>query len=336
MSETPKTTREAALGALLGALVGDAAGATLEFLDHVPSREEVDRALTMPGGGCWHVAPGQITDDGELTIALALGLAESPCFDRERVARRYADWIESAPFDIGGTTLNSLGSFERGRWAGVARERGYAAAMSGAARELCMGSKANGSLMRATPLGVWGHRLRDEELAWYAEQDSGLSHPNPSCVDAVTAYVLAVAHLVLRPGDTAGAFARARAWVEAEAEAEVRVWLSEAEANVAPAYSPMAGFARIAFTHAFRHLRLGSGYEEAIRETLRGGGDTDTNACIVGGLVGAARGVDGIPRPMLEAVLGCDSRQGRPRPDWLSASRATELVDRLLASAPGT
>ena len=36
-------------------------------------------------------------------------------------------------------------------------------------------------------------------------------------------------------------------------------------------------------------------YEEALRETIRLGGDTDTNACIVGGLVGAFVGIKSIP-----------------------------------------
>lgn len=30
--------------------------------------------MGMPGGGVWEVGPGQITDDGELTMSLAWGL----------------------------------------------------------------------------------------------------------------------------------------------------------------------------------------------------------------------------------------------------------------------
>lgn len=66
-----RDSKDAAVGALLGACVGDAAGAYLEFIGHVPSRSEVERALSMPGGGIWGVAPGQITDDGELTLCQA-------------------------------------------------------------------------------------------------------------------------------------------------------------------------------------------------------------------------------------------------------------------------
>jgi|GEM_PF-4851724 len=48
-----------------------------------------------------------------------------------------------------------------------------------------------------------------------------------------------------------------------------------------------------------------------------GGGDTDTNACIVGGLVGAYQGEEGIPSPMKQAILDCDPRMGRRRPEFL-------------------
>ena len=58
----------------------------------------------------------------------------------------------------------------------------------------------------------------------------------------------------------------------------------------------------------------------ALRETIRQGGDTDTNACIVGGLIGAAVGVDGIPVLMRKKVLSfdCTKAQNIIRPEFLS------------------
>lgn len=51
--------KDAAYGAILGAFVGDAAGGVLEFMDAVDA-VHVDAALTMPGGGCWELGPGQV------------------------------------------------------------------------------------------------------------------------------------------------------------------------------------------------------------------------------------------------------------------------------------
>lgn len=334
MSLGAVNVHDAALGALLGACVGDAAGATLEFLGHPPSATEVQQAMQMPGGGIWQVAPGQITDDGELTLCLAQALSRCEQFDLEAIARFYAEWIRSTPFDIGYTTANSLGCFNNSDWLEICIAEGYARGMTRAAASRCMGSKANGSLMRAVPLGIWGYQLSEGELVSYAIADSCLSHPNPSCCHAVAAYVLAIAHLLRVPGDRAGAFGRAEAWVQNHAVAEVQNWLQDARQHERVPYSPQDGFVKIAFTHAFRHLHQGTGYREAIRETLAGGGDTDTNACIVGGLIGAADGVAEIPERMQRAVLNCDTTlSAHPRPRFLQTTHLAELLNRLLDNA---
>ncbi|MDJ0649449.1 MAG: ADP-ribosylglycohydrolase family protein [Xenococcaceae cyanobacterium MO_188.B19] len=328
----------AATGCLVGALVGDAAGATLEFLEQDPTVEDVAWAMSIPGGGDLQVAPGQITDDGELTLCLAQALAESKIFDLEKIARSYAKWVESSPFDMGFTTSYSLGSY---RNIDVSQES-YAAVMKKSASKLCIGSKANGSLMRNTPLGIWGHNLDASEIADFAIQDTSLSHPNNSCGYAVACYSIAIATLIKQPGKRELAFSNAKAWLDSQADslkdqyqyhcwAEVGSWLMDAADNVNVEYFPQIGFIKIAFTHAFRHLLLGSDYENAIFETLLGGGDTDTNACIVGGLIGAAVGVDNIPENMRDAVLNCDTTQGKhPRPDFLHPRQVDELISRLL------
>ncbi|NEP10577.1 MAG: ADP-ribosylglycohydrolase family protein [Symploca sp. SIO2C1] len=338
--EPAQDTYDAAMGCLLGALVGDAAGATLEFLGRQPTQAEVNRAMMMPGGGIWQVAPGQITDDGELTLCLAQALAQSKNFEIETVAQTYAQWVASKPFDIGSTTAASLGSYSQSQWQEVLEQEGYAAVMTQAAAQRCMKSKANGSLMRISPLGIWGYQFNNEELAKFAQQDSRLSHPNPSCCYAVACYTIAISSLIREPGDRKTAFNSAKSWLESQAkraqnkefasnqgQAEVLSWLQDAENNINISYHPHAGFVKIAFTHAFRHLLLGSDYFEAIRETLSGGGDTDTNACIVGGLIGAACGAKAIPEEMTQLVLNCDTQQGaNPRPQFLSTTQVPLLI----------
>lgn len=324
---------DAALGAVLGALVGDAAGAVLEFLGRALTPEDVEHALTMPGGGTWSVAPGQVTDDGELTMSLLGALVEAPGSPRATAAVYYDRWVRSDPFDIGVTTSRSLGCLRDPAWAARALEAGLDVAMTEAARERCMASKANGSLMRATPLGVWGARREREALVRAAQDDARLSHPNPACVDACVAYVLAVAALVRAPGDAPRALDHARGWADAHACEEVQAWLDDADDGTLVPYTPQDGFVRIGFTHAFRHLRLGTPYVEALRETLAGGGDTDTNACIVGGLLGARWGANAIPEAMRRAVLECDTARGaNPRPDALHPRSAPGHMKTLMAT----
>ena len=324
---TPGSPHDAALGAVLGALAGDAAGAVLGLQAVDPTAVEVDRALTFPGGGVWMVAPGQITDDGELTMCLLQAIAESNGYSPDHTACWYGRWYRSAPFDVGAAQRAGLPVAAHPP---EEEQGGLAMLMRTAARANSMTSKANGSLMRATPLGIWGHRHDDGALAEFSRIDSALTHPNASCTDAVACYAIAIAALVRSPGDRGGAFAAARAWADHSACEEVRSWLDDAEHDRRPPYRPKMGFVKIAFTEAFRHLLLGTAWERAVRETLLGGGDTDTNACIVGGLVGAAVGASGVPEGALKAVLKAEQAFGRRRPEWLHPRAAPELVLRLV------
>ena len=53
----------------MGAFVGDAAGAYLEFENKI-NKQEVDKAMMLKGGGKLNVGPGQITDDSEMAMCL--------------------------------------------------------------------------------------------------------------------------------------------------------------------------------------------------------------------------------------------------------------------------
>ena len=69
--------RDRALGAIVGAFIGDAAGAVLEFQHLAINAKGVEYALKFPGGGVWGVGKGQITDDSEMAMCLMHGLIKS-------------------------------------------------------------------------------------------------------------------------------------------------------------------------------------------------------------------------------------------------------------------
>ena len=56
---------------------------------------------------------------------------------------------------------------------------------------------------------------------------------------------------------------------------------------------------------------------------IKEGGDTDTNACIVGGMLGALVGYNGLPADMCRKVVefDCVTGGGRARPEFLSTKR---------------
>ena len=86
--------------AIIGALIGDAVGATLEGLRKKDITElMVQHALTMPGGGLLQVGPGQITDDGELTLAAFQALRDSNPILGLPTYRLIQQYI-ACPFDV--------------------------------------------------------------------------------------------------------------------------------------------------------------------------------------------------------------------------------------------
>jgi len=97
-----------AFGSVFGAFIGDAAGAALEFAQFKISREMVQHALTLPGGGALCMAPGQITDDSEMALCIMHGLTDPDCrasedldvLNLDGIAHYYGRWSRKA-FDIG-------------------------------------------------------------------------------------------------------------------------------------------------------------------------------------------------------------------------------------------
>jgi ADP-ribosyl-[dinitrogen reductase] hydrolase len=305
-----RPTSSHALGAVLGALVGDAAGAVLEFRKDRFSSDDVRRAMRMPGGGCHDVLPGQITDDGELTLALRSALAQhgdpSADFPSDAVASAYAAWFASHPIDVG-TTCAAAFDVEDATSEGVGRRMAAQARLYGSA------SEANGALMRATPIATFYSAMPEDRIARCAALDAALSHPNVVCCDANALYCVAIAWLVNHPGDHSGAV---RAAERRPACDTVKRWLEDSKsAECCDDCTTNAGHVKHAFTLAFRCLRRCARYENAIFDTLMKRGDTDTNAAIVGGILGALHGVKGIPDYMLRPVLRCQSAQ-RPSAYW--------------------
>lgn len=64
--------KDLAYGCVFGSFIGDACGSYLEFIEDTAEEHEMIECMKMPGGGsAWDsIGPGQITDDGELTLCL--------------------------------------------------------------------------------------------------------------------------------------------------------------------------------------------------------------------------------------------------------------------------
>jgi ADP-ribosylglycohydrolase len=314
---------------LFGQCCGDAFGQQVEFLNAQEIRTKFPNGLhQIDDGGTWNLLAGQITDDSELALLLARTVVDQEKYDREKVAQAYAYWFrETAPFDVGNTIGTALRAVKPEHV-----ERNIAAkAMSGAAS---MESQSNGSLMRISPLGLYGYRMNVDDLWRLACSESALTHPHIVCQQASALYVCAIAHAI-ESGCSARevydySFDLAQHF---NVETILMSALEEAPSNTRE-MNQQAGWIINAFQNALYQLLHCSSAGEAIINTTALGGDTDTNAAIAGALCGAVFGRDSIPFSWRQLILSCRPHPvihpAHPRPLCLWPADLTILTERLL------
>jgi len=300
-----------AQGCLLGQLAGDNLGALVEFAKETAiQRNHPDGPRRLADGGTWNIIAGQPTDDSEMALALARSIVARGRFERDAALDAYQAWLRSSPFDVGGTVGAALRDHPN------------------------PGSQANGSVMRASPLGVYAHALAPALAAELARQDSSLTHPNPACGDAAAAFVVAVAHAVREGDGPEAAWRAAVEWATGSGAVRLVVEALEAARHSPPVCDDgQEGWVKIALQNAFHELVHAPSLEEGVVATVRRGGDTDTNAAIAGALLGAVHGREAVPAQWRSMVLSCRPlapRARRPRPRACWPVDVMEIAERLL------
>ena len=191
--------------------------------------------------------------------------------------------------------------------------------------------------MKISPLAVWCRNLSSEDTFKAVWEEVGLTHPNETVRTACAFYVIAIGWL-LKGDNREAAYNKAKDFINTKANQEIREWLREIERETCdlPVHKP-AGWVKIAFVYGMRYMLQGMGYVQAISEIMLQGGDTDTNACIIGALIGAAEGLEGIPGEMIEKVRSWEpARGGIRRPKFLQVKENFHLIDRLIGISPDT
>jgi ADP-ribosylglycohydrolase len=292
--------RERAAGTLLAMAAGDALGAGYEFGPALGP--DVD--VVMKGGGPFHWAPGEWTDDTSMAIPV-LGAAEvasragdSLLDHLDEIAQAWFDWSRSAP-DVGAQTSAVLGSAVEDGVVTAARLR------VGAVEHLRRTGRAggNGSLMRTAPVAL-AALGNPSAIAETARAVSDLTHAEDDAGDACVLWCLAIDHGV-RTGEL-----DAGVGIDHLPPARADVWaarLREAR-DKAPVAFPQNGWVVHALQAAVAAITAGQASDDPVRVGLetavRAGGDTDTVACIAGQLLGAAYGASAVPREWVEPLHG--------------------------------
>lgn len=283
-------TEDALTGCLLGAALGDAIGLPWEGL----SRSRVRRLMPDPLGHRFLLGRGMVSDDAEHACMTAQALivsAGDPAAFGAALARQLRGWLLCAPAGIGLATLRALLRLS----AGVGWER------SG------VWSAGNGPAMRAPLLGV-AFGGRPDRLRELVRISTRITHTDPKAEQGALAIALAAhhAHLTARP-DPAAYLANLRralaldggeilALAERAAQSADRGESTEAFADSLGLQTGVGGYILHTVPVAVQAwLRHPDDFREAITAVVRCGGDTDTTAAILGGVLGAGLGAAGLP-----------------------------------------
>jgi len=282
----------------------------------------------MRDGGTFNKLAGQVTDDSEMAISLARSILSAGRYDQASAAVSYARWLESEPFDVGITTRTALGPALQTLQSGQGQRATLDRATSSASRD----SQANGALMRVTPLALYaaGQGLSDDQTAELARLDAMITHPHVACQDANAVFVVALKRAITTRSTPRELYEYTLRWAErAELDESVlaRVKLASTEAP-----TEGRGWVLIGLQAAFYALLHTPNLEEAVSWAISIGHDTDTNAAIVGALVGACYGLNSIPKRWVSAVITSRPShllgRGRcHRPKWLWSSDALLLAE---------
>ncbi|KAM0546664.1 hypothetical protein ACHAPJ_010802 [Fusarium lateritium] len=288
------------IGALLGVHAGDSLGATVEFAPHdLIAKDHRGGLREIIGGGLQSWPAGHATDDTDMTRAVLLAYRDwQPGQDIARISAEYfLKWQSggwpgrepgSGPKDIGIAVADGLEVYSE------VQDPDRSGAGNGRA--------GNGSLMRCIPTGLF--QPDPEELIIESQRISRVTHNDKRCTVSCAAYNTIVSKLIAgdNPMDAIAAgqdVATTLKSAPVKSAIELGKSLSiAAMARKGPSTKLKdegGGYVLDSLSIAVAALLDKRSLEDVVVDVVRIGGDTDTNAAIAGGLLGARDGEAAIP-----------------------------------------
>jgi len=258
-----------AIGAYLGLAIGDALGATVEFMLPNEIRAQYREHRDIIGGGWLRLRKGQITDDTGMSLALGRSILRQGGLDAHDIADALSDWMRSKPVDIGNTVRRGIASYRR---TGEPRmpENEFDA--------------GNGACMRCLPvaLATLGAESKDVDAA--NRLQAHVTHHN-QLSDAGTLCIIRMTQCALLGGGKRDLKHLADALVT-----EAPVFAYDRKRCENP-----SAFIVDTLRAVFQALFATDSFEAALIDVVNRGGDADTTGAILGMIVGAMHGPARIP-----------------------------------------
>lgn len=259
-------------GALYGFAIGDAMGATTEFMTEASIRQKHGKVKEIIGGGWLRLYPGEVTDDTQMMMCVCEAIAQSygdirnwsyteypsPMYKMlHECCEYFSKWYLSNPPDIGNCCRRvislCLNNPSPNKWMDIADN------------PMSLG---NGSLMRTLPIILAG--LTEEA----AILQGRLTHNNYVCDTSLHMYY----------------------------ENMEKALYDSGFRNVVEGLYEPEGHVVNTLNNALFWVQNTKSLKKAIIGAVNNGGDADTIAAVTGSLAGALYGYEAIPNKWIEQL----------------------------------
>lgn len=285
-------------GGIYGLAVGDALGATVEFMSKQEIRRKYGELRDIVGGGWLNLRPGEWTDDTEMTLAVAEGIIAEPDAPVKHIGQAFIRWRNTNPPDIGNIVRATFGIWDRDNFT---HEQWHVAAEL-AHREMGGMSAGNGALMRTLPVGM-AYRLIPDVYR-FAVNIARMTHWDIKAGLTCAIYSLAVRNILEGSKDRYEAIVEAAHQVQEilarETYGEELREIAESLSNLDESKLRPTGYTVDSLHCAVWAVVEAMDFEDAVVRAVNLGGDADTIGAIAGGIAGIYWGYEAIPDRWLE------------------------------------
>ena len=289
---------------LIGSAVGDALGVPVEF----KSRQYLQQnpVTDMMGYGTYNMPPGTFSDDSSMMFCLAESLCNG--YNVNDIAEKFQMWMhegywtaDGEVFDVGISTrkaINRLRVVKNPTEAGSTAES----------------DNGNGSLMRILPLAIFTKDLSIDERCEIVKEVSSITHAHNRSVLACI-YYIEFALNVLDSENLEEAYLNTNFWLKLFLE-ENEIYKNEFQyferilsgklIDLKEDEINSTGYVMDSLEASIWCLLHTDSYKNCVLKAVNLGHDTDTIACIAGGIAGIYYDVETIPTNWIEQLARVD------------------------------
>jgi ADP-ribosyl-[dinitrogen reductase] hydrolase len=288
--------RNHARGAMLGLALGDALGATVEFMTPREIAAQWGCHQHIRGGGWLRLPVGQVTDDTTMAFALAEAcLTHAPEPSAEHYAQAFDNWMRAKPVDIGNTVRR-----------GIVRFRASGEACVPASEDA-----GNGAAMRCAPIALYLFGASTEAIVTATLKQAHVTHHN-SLSDAATISIVHMVQAGLNGEGIRGVMAVANQLARNQPCFKFRC-----KQQLNP-----SAYIIDTMRVVLQAIDINDSFETVLIDVVNRGGDADTTGAIAGMIMGALYGETGLPERWLREL------------EKTAAKRCIDYADRLIEHSP--